>query len=277
MISKSIDITRDQSLIMRGMAIVAIALHNYCHLMYFTINENESSFSKEHVLDFFSQMTVPSNEWIYNVFSFLGWYGVPVFIFLTGFGLVRKYERHNAPTMNKTVFLYCNWLKLFALLLPGVLYYVGYDVVQYILTDDLGYLINIYNRLFLLTFLNDIFGPWIGITPGVYWYFGLTLEFYFLYAIIVYKRPIRILLLLTLASIGLQVAVHNGAFGNPVSMLWWVRQNITGWMVPFAFGIVYARIKTVYVIWVYVIIFAAAILFFPTMIDLYGRFRCFVL
>lgn len=243
------------------MAIVAIALHNYCHLMSFTIHENESSFTKEPVLDFFSQMTVPSNEWIYNFFSFLGWYGVPLFIFLTGFGLVRKYERQNAPPMNKSVFLYSNWLKLFALLLPGVVYYVGYDAVHCILTGDLGYLINIYNRLFILTFLNDIFAPWTGITPGVYWYFGLTLEFYFLYAFIVYKQPIRILLLFTLASVALQVVVHE-AFGNPLSMLWWVRQNITGWMVPFAFGIVYARIKTVSVIWIYVIIFAAAILFF---------------
>ncbi len=36
--TKSIDITRDQSVIMRGMAIVLIALHNYCHLLFFTVH-----------------------------------------------------------------------------------------------------------------------------------------------------------------------------------------------------------------------------------------------
>ncbi len=264
--TKSIDITRDQSVIMRGMAIMLIALHNYCHLLFFTVPENESSFSKNNVFEFFGKATALSDEWIYDFFSFLGWYGVPVFIFLTGFGLVRKYEGKDAIPMVKSTFLFYNWLKLLALLLPGVLYYVSFDVVNYILSGDSGYLINLYNRFLLLTFLNDILAPWTGITPGVYWYFGLTLEFYFLYAFIVYRRHSGLLILLTSASVALQMAVLN-VYGESGTMLWWIRQNITGWMVPFSFGIFYARFKTISVCWIYIIVSAAVILFFPTMTD----------
>ncbi len=164
--------------------------------------------------------------------------------------------------MAKSTFLFDNWLKLLALLLLGVLYYVGFDVVNYILSGDLGYLINLYNRFLLLTFLNDI----LGINAGVYWYFGLTLEFYFLYAFIVYRRHSRLLILLTLASAALQMAVLN-VYGESGMMLWWIRQNITGWMVPFSFGIFYARIKTISTCWIYIMVSAAAILFFPTMTD----------
>lgn len=242
-----------------------IVLHNYCHLLEFSVKENESSFSSGMVTAFFDQLTVSSGYWVYNFFSFLGWYGVPVFIFLTGYGLVKKYESQRSQPMSKSSFLYNNWFKLFALLLPGVLYYVAYDVVNYVVTGDIGYIINVYNRLFILTFLNDILGLWIGVTPGVYWYFGLTLEFYLLYALCIYKRSFRILLLLTLISILMQITIYNGLFGDAKPLLWWVRQNITGWMLPFTFGILLARVKSLSNRKLHMITAVAAIMFFPTM------------
>lgn len=265
--SKSIDISRDQSLIMRGMAIVMIALHNYCHWMPFAVSENESSFSKEQTLRFFGKVMTFSDEWVYNIFSFLGWYGVPIFIFLTGFGLVRKYETEGHGSMNKQAFLYDNWFKLLALILPGVICYVALDVAYFIFSGNTGWLSMILTHILNLTFLNDILGPWINFTPGVYWYFGLTLEFYFLYAYAVYKRPVSILLWITLGSIALQAAAYFGILGNHELMLWWVRQNFTGWMLPFAFAIIYARTKAIPTVGLYVIIIGAIILFFPVMID----------
>lgn len=266
--SKSIDITRDQSVIMRGMAIAIIMLHNYCHLMNFTVNGNDSSFSKDQAYLFFDKVTTLSDGWMYDVFSFIGWYGVPVFIFLTGFGLSRKYGNNETKPMDKHKFLYNNWIKLFALLLPAVLFFVGEDLYRYFLTGREWYLSDlIHNKLFLLTFLNDILIPWKGDNAGAYWYFGLTLEFYFLYAFFVYRRRDTLLLLLTLASVGLQIAVDKGMSGDSGHTLLWVRKNFTGWMVPFAFGVLYARMETAPHILVYTTVALSAVLFLPVMTD----------
>lgn len=82
-------LTKENSLILRGLAIMAIMLHNFLHnpMLGFT-QENEMSFSGEHVKHFFSTL---DKKWFdpYDWFSFLGWTGVVVFIFLTGFGVSR--------------------------------------------------------------------------------------------------------------------------------------------------------------------------------------------
>lgn len=236
--------------------------------MSFVVIENESSFSEETVSVFFKKVVSFSNEWMYNVFSFLGWYGVPVFIFLTGFGLVRKYEEIETTPMDKSKFIFNNWFKLTALLLPAILLYIGVFLSSFIFSGEIEYIYNIYDRLFLLTFLNDILFPWVGCNPEVYWYFGLTLEFYFLYAFAIYKRPAKLLIILTIASIALQIATYYSLLGNPFEMLQWVRKNITGWMLPFAFGVLYARHnKKISKIWIYVIVIVSALLFIPVMGD----------
>lgn len=262
----TLDVSRERSLIMRGFAIVFIALHNYCHLMLFVVRENESTFSDLHVDQFFTQATTWSKEWIYNYFSFLGWYGVPVFMFLTAFGLVRKYECDTDQRLMRGTFIYDNWLKLLALLLPGVLYYVASYLFLCVLHNGTPDAFYIFEEFFLLTFLNDALYPWIDTIPGVYWYFGLTLEFYLLYAFAIYRRSGWWLLLMTVASIALQLAVLPGEWNNNSHMhLIWVRQNVTGWMLPFAFGIVFARSKKIARPLLIVAIVVALALFFPAM------------
>ncbi len=261
-----LDVSRERSLIMRGFAIMFIALHNYCHLMTFVVRENESTFSDRQVENFFTQATTWSKEWIYNYFSFLGWYGVPVFMFLTAYGLVRKYECDTSRPLSRGTFIYDNWLKLLALLLPGVLYYVASYLFLCVLHNSTPDGFYIFEEFFLLTFLNDALYPWIDTIPGVYWYFGLTLEFYLLYAFAIYRRNPYWLVWMTIASVALQLAVLPAEWNNNSQMyLIWVRQNVTGWMLPFAFGILFARSKDISRPLLMLVIVAAVALFFPTM------------
>lgn len=267
MASKANDINIQQSMIMRGMAICMIMMHNYCHLLEFTIGENESTYSKESAIDFFSQLTVYSNEWVYNLFSFLGWYGVPVFIFLTGYGLVRKYEDEESKPMEIRSFLLKNWFKLFALILPGVLFYIVFDLTCYCYSGKQEFIVNILDHLFLLTFLNDIIGLWFNVHPGVYWYFGFTMELYILYALVIYRRNNAILIIITVLSIAFQFVAYKRWMGESESLLWWIRQNFAGWMMPFAFGILYARSKPISKKIRYLIYGVSVLLFLPTMLD----------
>lgn len=80
-------LTRDNSLLLRGVAILFIVLHNYLHYPQFGFSgENEMSFSAAKAEGFFSAITVGSNL-IGEFISHLGWIGVPVFVFLTGYGI----------------------------------------------------------------------------------------------------------------------------------------------------------------------------------------------
>lgn len=251
---------------MRGLAITFIALHNFCHSIGASIQENESSFAKENVNDFFNQLGNFSNEWIYNLFSFLGWYGVPVFVFLTAFGLTKKYECNSSAHLKKGAFLYNNWLKLFTLFLPAAIFLILHLCVTSAVEKSAFPTEGILRVVFMMTFLNDPVFPLLPPYPVIYWYLGLTLEFYFLYAFIVYKKPLKNLLILTAAAILLQYAFLPGEWnGFKIGYLRWLRMNIIGWMVPFSFGIIFARKREINTIAGIAAIIMSLVLFFPTM------------
>ncbi len=80
-------LTKENSQILRGVAILFIMLHNFIHLSGFGFSsENEMSFSADNAASFFSAI-YSGTHIIYEFFSHLGWIGVPVFVFLTGYGV----------------------------------------------------------------------------------------------------------------------------------------------------------------------------------------------
>ncbi|MEZ5303950.1 MAG: acyltransferase [Verrucomicrobiales bacterium] len=65
-------------------------LHNFCHWVPPTTGENEFSFAPEQLDGVIAQLQAePLDAWRIG-FSFLGFYGVSIFIFLSGFGLARR-------------------------------------------------------------------------------------------------------------------------------------------------------------------------------------------
>jgi len=75
---------------LRCIAIVSIMLHNFAHKLPDAAPENEFSFSLEHYEYFWD--CVFGKDFLIQIFSFFGHLGVPVFVFLTGYGLARKYD-----------------------------------------------------------------------------------------------------------------------------------------------------------------------------------------
>lgn len=77
---------------MKGVAILFIVLHNLLHWIS-QIKENEFSYSPEKTKLFFENLVTNADTLWLDIFSFLGWYGVATFLFLSGYGLVKKYEQ----------------------------------------------------------------------------------------------------------------------------------------------------------------------------------------
>ncbi len=87
-----------ESSALRGVAILGIILHNYCHWLPNTVKENEYTFSGENVRQFIGCFLSFDQFLFIQILSFLGHYGVPVFLFVSGYGLARKYEKDGVST-----------------------------------------------------------------------------------------------------------------------------------------------------------------------------------
>jgi len=80
--------TKD-SLTLKGMAILAISFHNYFHLLS-RVHENEFDFSQQRLFAYLASFGTPQRI-LSTSFSFLGHYGVQIFVFLSAYGLALKY------------------------------------------------------------------------------------------------------------------------------------------------------------------------------------------
>lgn len=234
---KNMEISKETSTIMKGYAIAMIALHNFLHLERFGFApQNENSFSLERTNLFFGHIRDFSFSSIGDFFSFIGWIGVPVFVFMSGYGLEKKYS--GKGKIRFAPYLKHSWTKLFLLMLPGVLTFIAYAMI-------VGKWKWALSSVFSLTLLNNFVCNIIPFNPGVYWYFGLTFQFYVVYYFL-HNLP---------NENGKRFACVSGVFCLIVLMVfnpfWFseqqafelIRHNFIGWMPWFAMGVILAKIE----------------------------------
>ena len=216
------NISQRNSLQMRGVAIIFVCLHNLFHIVYTKIKECEFSFYPERAEKALSF----SSETPWNVFAHLcnywGWYIVTTFIFLSGYGLVMKYEKKGKPLKWKN---YCirNYVKLMILMLiPWAICFR--DLFQPTALLQLTYVINFIKPFYIV--------------PGVFWYFSLAFQLYLLYLFFYHHRSNKWLLWASVPMI-LLMAVFSLM---PASMLQIkVGHNFPYWLPVFLLGVWFAR------------------------------------
>lgn len=226
-----------ESKALRGIAILGIMLHNYCHFLGFAVKENEYTFTQAKPLQLLARLTDMSDYLFVHVLSFFGHYGVPVFLFISGFGLVAKYERKTPQRVRALPFVGYHYMKLLRLMLLG---YVAFAVVSYL--HPHGYHGYDVGRVVaqLLMYINILPNPDHIIKPGPYWFFGLMLQLYIVYRLIIYRRPTANVLIL-IAVCWLAQAVFTPANDPGGAILNRIRYNFIGGMLPFGAGVLYAR------------------------------------
>ena len=222
-------ISGSESQAMRGVAILCIMLHNFLHLTLPTV-ENEFSFSHSRVEVFINSISQSPTWALADAMSFLGWYGVAVFIFLSGYGLVRKYEKENTE-LPIWPFIKNRWLKLVKLMLiPMLIFAIVWSLIK-------GKVFPIELLLQQLALIGNIAFPQ-SITPGVYWFFGLIFQLYIVYRLFIYRRSNY--LILSANVIALVVYIVMDMFCNDATIAA-TRHNCIGWILPFSLGAVFAR------------------------------------
>ena len=216
--------------VLKGIAIISIVLHNFCHQLPGSAIENEYTFSVVRTWDFL-ELLKHGEHVILNVFSYAGHYGVPVFLFLSGYGLVKKYEQGNTKEMGIFSFIWYNVKKMWWLLIPGLCLWFCSDMYLH----QWHWSHHWYNVLQMVTFTGNLF-PETDLLLGPWWYFSLTMQLYVVYRLFLYKCGWGRFTLVVSLCAGLLVLVTVFHFH-----LHYVRYNFVGWMIPFALGISMAK------------------------------------
>jgi len=222
---------------MRGLAIIGIFLHNYCHWLGPMVKENEYTFNAENVTRMNHALVHPDGQLLLHLLSFFGHYGVPVFLFLSGYGLFKKYQDVQVPVGR---FLYTHYLKLFRMMAVGFALFIAVDTLNppswhY---DSLKVISQ------LLMFNNLLPRPDKMIWPGAFWFFGLMMQLYLLYRLVLHRRHwgITALLMALCVIVQLQLPPLSETMNR-------YRYNFMGGMLPFGLGLLYAQFHKSATLW----------------------------
>lgn len=225
-------LTRAECNALRGLAIIGIFLHNYCHWLSPVVKENEYTFTRRNVEGLSQVLAHPDAILPLHLVSFFGHYGVPIFLFLSAFGLVNKYELSSPRRVPVVPFVRYHYLKLFKMMIVG---FVAFVLVDAVTPQSWHYdVVKIGAQLLMLN--NLLPDPDHMIWPGPYWFFGLMLQLYIVYRWVLYKRHWG----WTVGLMALCLALQFG-FAPESEGLNHYRYNFMGGMLPFGLGLLYAR------------------------------------
>lgn len=229
-------LSRTESAALRGLAIGLIILHNFCHWLPRCIDENEYTWALSRIQHFVEYISHGGPHIILNFFSHFGHYGVALFLFLSGYGLVKKYEGKKKEDV--LPFLFNHARKLWELMIPGLVvlwllktYYAG------------GWKWGWEHLWQLLTFTVNL-NPHRPLILGPWWWFSLMMQFYLLYRLVLYRRGKVVLLTTVVLCLALQGWATWESWGHLYNsscvMTYW-HYNFPCSILPFALGIWAAR------------------------------------
>lgn len=242
-------LTRSDNHLLKGFAILSIMLHNLMHMLPGAVAENEFTYSGRNILRLVYEFRHSDDIWrmVWAVISHFGHYGVPIFLFLSGYGLVMKYEKSGATVPSALRFIGQHMQKLWSLMIPGfvvaVLFMVDWQS-WWAGHPDFSLNWGDSNPWLTLTFLANfrhfsdlVYGPW--------WFFSLMLQFYVIYRCLLYRwRSAWLLWCVVGASLllmwwanfsGIRVEISQS------SLLHYINVSALGHLLPFALGITAAR------------------------------------
>jgi len=193
----------------KGLAILMIVLHNFMHL-FPKPKEMEFSFQRDYFLNFLELASQPE-DFIQATLSFLGHFGVQIFIFLSAYGLTKRY-----PT-NK--FGYWSYMgKRFITIYPSfflaiALYAVVADQFESGILGPLKHLYWSIDALILkITLLSNFIAGEEFSFVGPWWFISFIFQFYFVFPLLLLlhsRWPKMGLFLISTLSIAFTTAVHG--------------------------------------------------------------------
>lgn len=231
------EISKTESQVLRGLGILLIVMHNMCHFFNHAIAENEYTWSVDRILYYCKYVAQGGPHLLLNLFSHYGHYGIVVFLFLSGYGLTRKYEK--ADRISFVPFMLNHALKLWKMIAVGLVMVILVQLTVGHVVISVGYVVK------LLTFTANLF-PTSSYVFGPWWWFGLMMQFYAVYLVFCHRRRLRIILLVTLICLIAQYAItiyDIDCLAKIRTLLFTFRHNFPSVILPFTLGVFAARCR----------------------------------
>lgn len=129
-------------------------------------------------------------------------------------------------------FIWTHYLKLLSMCIVGYAAYLLLNALYESYPPTLIY--GILSQLSMLSNLNIFLHN--SYAPGPYWYFGLMLQLYVVYRLLLFRRSWGVIVgAILICSIAQAFVIPDGA------TMTWLRNNFVGSILPFGLGLLYAR------------------------------------
>lgn len=231
------NISKEQTLIIKAVAIIAIVFHNY--LVHTNpVGENEMTFDPDRIFFLFNFIIENPFQIIDALFSYFGHYGVQLFIFISGYGLAKGFNTN--PDISYGQYLKKRVGKLYGLLAFGIVF----CLIFYL--NNPGYYLKVSGLTLLMikNFSYDLIfygiGPW--------WYFSLALQLYIIFPLLykmIRKYEMKGFVLSLIISYILIYALHPLTEKYNIPLF----GNFPGHLPEFIAGIGFAVISSLKINW----------------------------
>lgn len=236
--SFTVNLTKDDTLIIKGIAIIAIVFHNYFHLFNGVVRENEFGYSSDNFFMLWSSLQDSFLHFVVNFISMYGHYGVVAFFFISGYGLAKKYKGREL----EGDFILRNAIKLWKLFVPILICFVGLAIIKAFITEDFSSAsehigVVLCKALSRILFISNFSGETVFWISGPWWFFSAIFQMYVLYKFVFSKISSTV----WLSAIALLMVIIQLFYylNNPDISL--IRYNAPAWIPAFILGIILAK------------------------------------
>lgn len=215
------NLSKEQISAIKGIAIIMIVLHNFIHLQS-GVQENEMYYSRDILIHMLEVTKLDYSTLFNNILSYFGHFGVQLFIFVSGYGLTKKYL--NKERINYKKFIAVRLIKIYSLVVIGLLFYFLLTFRFITFNEGVAYAIST-----LLMTKNFTYGT------GPWWFFGFIIQMYLLFPILfsLMKKGSNMFFVLLFLSYCLMYFLHPIATRVNVP----IYANFPGHLPEFLFGI----------------------------------------
>ncbi len=230
-------IAQSDANLLRGIAILAIMLHNYFHVLEQTPGEQEFIFSIGITLRFLHNLANQPYDLVRQVFSFLGHYGVQIFVFLSGYGLALRYRSEHPIDYKK--FVIERLQRLYPVLLVAVLGLLCYKAAVALLFpySHINLSTFIWEALLKLSLLSNLVPDQALSITGPWWFFSMIFQLYLIAPLLLQVRRNSTLIMMIVAAWSFQIGIlfFSGDY------IEYFRLNFIGHLPEFCLGILLAK------------------------------------
>ena len=207
-----IDLSLENTIFYKGIAILMITMHNFFHLLPPVFGENEQNFKAERI-DLYFQIVFDQPELFFQkTLSLLGHYGVQIFLFLSAYGLTKKYINSKIFYID---FLKKRIIKIYPVFLLSIAFWVIY--IRIIEHQGLYHIIMKHwdQLLFKLTFIANFIPGQLYAVNGPWWFVSLIVQFYIIFPFMLYiYKKYNTLGLIVLSITGLLLTAYIQPIAN---------------------------------------------------------------